>query len=54
MARKERVCVGLTHNTRRITLDWKSNTTPIRELKRRKLADMVGREKEGRVVKSWD
>ena len=33
-------------------LAWKTKTTPMRELKRRKLADIVGREKEGRVTKS--
>jgi hypothetical protein len=33
-----------------MTFDWKTNTTPILALKRRKLADIVGRENEGREV----
>jgi len=53
-ARKESVCVVVCHERRRMTFDWKSNTTPMRALKRRKLADIVGREKEGRVVKSLE
>jgi hypothetical protein len=35
-------------------LDWKTKTTPMRALKRRKLEDIVGREKEGpRTGWSW-
>lgn len=52
MARKERVCIGVFQESRRTTLAWKTNTTPIRELNRRKFADIVGREKEGLTVKS--
>lgn len=36
----------------RITLDWKTNTTPMRALNLRKFADMVGREKDGRFENS--
>lgn len=53
-ARKERVCVVVCHERRRIIFDWKTNTTPMRALKRRKLADIVGIEKEGLVVKSLE
>jgi hypothetical protein len=35
-----------------MTFTWKTNTTPMRALNRRKFADMVGREKEGREVRS--
>lgn len=49
IASRERVCVGLRHERRRMRRAWKTKTTPIRALKRRKLVDMVGREKEGRV-----
>lgn len=52
MARKERVCVGVFQESRWTTLTWKTNTTPIRELNRRKLADIVGMENEGLTVKS--
>jgi len=52
IARKDRVCVGVFHDRSRITFAWNTNTTPIRALNRRKFADIVGREKEGRVVKS--
>jgi hypothetical protein len=54
MLRKERVCVGVRQERRRIILDWKTKTTPMRALKRRKLEDMVGREKEGpRMGRLW-
>lgn len=53
-ARNESVWEVVCHERRRITFDWKTNTTPILELKRRKLADIVGRENEGREVKSLD
>lgn len=51
-ARKERVCVGVFHERSRITFDWNTKTTPIRALNLRKFADIVGREKLGRVVYS--
>ena len=50
--RNESVCVGVFQDRSRITFAWKTNTTPIRELKRRKFADIVGRENEGLTVKS--
>lgn len=53
-ARKETVCDVVCQERRRMTFAWKTNTTPIRELKRRKFADIVGRENEGRVVKSLE
>jgi len=53
-ARNETVCDVVCHDSSRITFDWNTNTTPIRALKRRKFADIVGRENEGRVVKSWE
>ena len=46
--RKERVCVGCAHVKRRISLFWRMKATPMRELKRRKLEDMVGMLKLGR------
>jgi hypothetical protein len=49
-ARNERVWEVVCQERRRMTFDWKTNTTPIRALKRRKFADIVGREKEGRVI----
>ncbi len=49
-AKNDRVCAVVFHERRRMTFDWKTNTTPMRALKRRKLADIVGIEKEGRVV----
>jgi hypothetical protein len=49
-ARNERVWEVVCHERRRMTLDWKTNTTPILALKRRKLADIVGRENEGREI----
>lgn len=35
-----------------MTFAWKTKTTPMRALNRRKLADIVGREKDGREMKS--
>jgi hypothetical protein len=49
-ARNERVWEVVCHERRRMTFDWKTNTTPILALKRRKLADIVGRENEGREI----
>jgi hypothetical protein len=49
-ARKERVWEVVCHDSRRMTFDWKTNTTPILALKRRKFADIVGREKDGREI----
>jgi hypothetical protein len=47
MARNERVCDHCLQDRSRITRFWKTKTTPIRELKRRKLADIVVILKEG-------
>ena len=41
------MCEECFHDSRRMTLDWKTKTTPMRALKRRKLADMVVILKEG-------
>ena len=54
MARKERVCELRFQDRRRKTFAWKTKTTPIRALKRRKLVDMVVILKEGRSVReTW-
>lgn len=49
-ARNERVCDVVCHDRRRMTFDWKTNTTPILALNRRKFADIVGIENEGREI----
>jgi len=46
--RKEMVWVGCLQVNRRIALFWATKAMPMRELKRRKLEDMVGSEKLGR------
>lgn len=48
--RKDKVCVGCVQVKRRIRRFWRMKATPIRELKRRKLEDMVGMEKLGRAT----
>lgn len=53
-ARKESVCDHRFQDNNRITLAWKTNTTPIRELKRRKLADIVARLNAGRSMWSGE
>jgi len=44
------VCVALCQVNKRIILFWKTNTIPIRALKRRKLFVMTGRENAGRAT----
>jgi hypothetical protein len=52
MARNEIVWVGMFQVMSRIAFAWNTKTTPIRELNRRKFADIVGRENDGRTVRS--
>ena len=46
------MCVGFDQESKRMRRDWKTKTTPMRALKRRKLVDIVGRENDGRVMKT--
>lgn len=50
--RNDIVWVGCLQVKRAMRLDWKTKTTPMRALKRRKLFDMVGKLKDGREVYS--
>lgn len=47
------VCEYLRQERRRMSFDWKTKTTPMRELNRRKLADMVPRLNSGLSFESW-
>ena len=50
IARKETVCELCFQDRRRMTFDWKTKTTPILALKRRKLVDIVVMLNEGLSV----
>ena len=47
------VCEGLRQARIRISFAWKVKTMPMRELKRRKLVDIWGRENSGFSVRVW-